>query len=280
MNNENYHILTSDGELYHHGIKGQKWGVRRFQSKDGSLTNAGKKRYSNKEIRQDRDAIRTELASHGGSNLTGDAKKAYYENQKIEKRILHLLDKYEFDQDDGGGGKTDADRKAGQEYMELSEKYHYNDDIISIERNKQVTQKLVEKYGQKRIDQLKTADNVKTGVAVVTVLAAAPVMVTAGGFVVAGAAVAAGGYLGYKAIKNKIKKRKESKNNKKSKKNATDTTGRRVILDMVDERTGKKTRTINALESKYTEAELTKLEEEAFKNGNYRTIDVSNFRRK
>lgn len=30
----------------HHGIKGQKWGVRRFQNKDGSLTPAGKKRAS------------------------------------------------------------------------------------------------------------------------------------------------------------------------------------------------------------------------------------------
>ena len=32
-------------EIYHHGIKGQKWGVRRFQNKDGSLTLAGKERY-------------------------------------------------------------------------------------------------------------------------------------------------------------------------------------------------------------------------------------------
>ena len=32
--------------LVHHGIPGQKWGVRRFQNKDGSLTTAGKKRYS------------------------------------------------------------------------------------------------------------------------------------------------------------------------------------------------------------------------------------------
>ncbi len=32
--------------LAHHGIKGMKWGVRRFQKKDGSLTPAGKKRYT------------------------------------------------------------------------------------------------------------------------------------------------------------------------------------------------------------------------------------------
>ena len=29
--------------LSHHGIKGQKWGIRRFQNKDGTLTNLGKK---------------------------------------------------------------------------------------------------------------------------------------------------------------------------------------------------------------------------------------------
>ena len=39
-----YAIRTSSGELYHHGILGQKWGVRRYQNPDGSLTAVGKKR--------------------------------------------------------------------------------------------------------------------------------------------------------------------------------------------------------------------------------------------
>lgn len=45
------YVLTSNGgfvsqnELYHYGIKGMRWGVRRFQKEDGSLTAAGKKRY-------------------------------------------------------------------------------------------------------------------------------------------------------------------------------------------------------------------------------------------
>lgn len=47
MGNFNY-----NSELCHHGIEGQKWGVRRFQNEDGTRTEAGKKReYKSRSIR-------------------------------------------------------------------------------------------------------------------------------------------------------------------------------------------------------------------------------------
>ena len=40
----NDYLITK--ELYHWGIKGQKWGVRRYQNEDGTLTESGKARYN------------------------------------------------------------------------------------------------------------------------------------------------------------------------------------------------------------------------------------------
>jgi hypothetical protein len=52
-------VITLSNELQHHGIKGQKWGVRRFQNTDGSLTAEGKKRYSVNDYQQAIDKTKT-----------------------------------------------------------------------------------------------------------------------------------------------------------------------------------------------------------------------------
>ena len=48
--------IDSYSTLYHHGVKGMKWGVRRYQNADGSLNAAGKKHYQKKA---DRSAARS-----------------------------------------------------------------------------------------------------------------------------------------------------------------------------------------------------------------------------
>ena len=105
--------------LYHHGILGQKWGIRRFQNEDGSLTPAGKKRYGYLE-----------------ESANKASKFAEYAKEEKKKYSKGLSDS----QKKNGVKQSDLDRwkKAStvqrQKYENLAKKYG-SIDISKLDKN-------------------------------------------------------------------------------------------------------------------------------------------------
>ena len=82
-------------ELYHHGIKGQKWGVRRFENPDGTLTAAGKARYAIYRTGQTlgKAARAVGRAGKATGRAVGKAGKAVakHEIDKIKRKHLWMM---------------------------------------------------------------------------------------------------------------------------------------------------------------------------------------------
>ena len=129
-----YYYFTN--ELYHHGIRGQRWGVRRFQNEDGSYTPAGDERYNDRE-------------SDGSINPKAGLKKPLQGGTKesiLEKKQAALAAKRE-------KGKTlESKVKASwakQEYKDEKTKAKINKETKIGKRR----QELIERYREKGMNE-------------------------------------------------------------------------------------------------------------------------------
>lgn len=106
--------------LQHYGIKGQAWGVRRFQNEDGSLTEAGKERYGyyeNKDGTKDYKRIQKDAKSDAEEYARA---KAYYgegagtRRKKIKNQISERMKDPDY--------KAEFDRQMKNQNMEKHQK--------------------------------------------------------------------------------------------------------------------------------------------------------------
>lgn len=90
--NTTYYVagIPYSAELYHHGIKGQKWGVRRYQNEDGTLTAAGQKKYNELHDKYDkyftldaRSKMREGYDTPFGKGVGGIIKTKEYMNKHL-----------------------------------------------------------------------------------------------------------------------------------------------------------------------------------------------------
>ena len=102
-----------EDELYHFGVKGMKWGVRRYQNEDGSLTSLGKKRdkmLSDRKTAKKHSTTSNMVKAEYSRREFEDAKtRLKLENQKKKSKRQQDLEKKYIDQ---GFSKDEAEIKA------------------------------------------------------------------------------------------------------------------------------------------------------------------------
>lgn len=116
-------------DIYHHGVKGMKWGVRRFQNEDGSLTDAGKKRLASSIEKAARDTS-SEGRNQLHKNLYDDLSNNYQDqlhghinNIKSKKKRWEEL----ADLEDEYWESDSYDRTTNAAYKQTLDWYKKND---------------------------------------------------------------------------------------------------------------------------------------------------------
>ena len=158
-------------ELYHHGIKGQKWGVRRFQNPDGTLTAYGKKRYlaygregrwDKKEAKEYEKNTRREYAQR-----KADAAKAAFlykdysrQAERSEKRYLNDR-RYGTEHDNIHENRKLAEAKDANARAKFWKEQN-REAVKSVKEFVKSSNDLLTKYGKKPLKDIKTK-NLKDG---------------------------------------------------------------------------------------------------------------------
>lgn len=94
MGHYGYYVDNSNN-IYHHGIKGMKWGVRRYQNSDGSLTPEGERRYSHMSPTKSDSSV-TKRVKSDWYNLSNDQFMSKYKTSKdsYSRRVKKYGDPY------------------------------------------------------------------------------------------------------------------------------------------------------------------------------------------
>jgi hypothetical protein len=77
--------------LQHHGIKGQRWGIRRFQNRDGSLTSSGKKRRADDSDTDENKQKQEPVKKKKVKDMTDEEIREKMDRLQLEKQYKALM---------------------------------------------------------------------------------------------------------------------------------------------------------------------------------------------